>query len=92
MRTVLLAAAIFVGVPGVSAQQHNIDTQKSTLTIHVKTTIATGVSADPKVDSRWSVLICVIETFFSNSREAIGLSVFFNEATHEGDYRQSHHK
>ena len=35
MRTVLLAAAIFVGVPGVSAQQHNIDTQKSTLTIHV---------------------------------------------------------
>ena len=35
MRTVLLTAAIFVGVPGVSAQQHNIDTQKSTLTIHV---------------------------------------------------------
>jgi polyisoprenoid-binding protein YceI len=35
MRTVLLAAAIFVGVPGVGAQQHNIDTQKSTLTIHV---------------------------------------------------------
>ena len=35
MRTVLLAAAIFVGVPGVSAQQHTIDTQKSTLTIHV---------------------------------------------------------
>jgi hypothetical protein len=31
MRTVLLAAAIFVGVLGVSAQQHNIDTQKSTL-------------------------------------------------------------
>ena len=35
MRTVLLAAAIFLGVLGVSAQQHNIDTQKSTLTIHV---------------------------------------------------------
>ena len=35
MRTALLAAAIFVGVLGVSAQQHNIDTQKSTLTIHV---------------------------------------------------------
>jgi len=35
MRTLLLAAAIFVGGLGVSAQQHNIDTQKSTLTIHV---------------------------------------------------------
>src|SRR5258707_3848288 len=35
MRTVLLAAAIFVGVPGASAKQHNIDTQKSPLTIHV---------------------------------------------------------
>ena len=35
MRTVLLAAASFVCAPGVSAQQHNIDTQKSTLTIHV---------------------------------------------------------
>jgi polyisoprenoid-binding protein YceI len=35
MRTALLAAAIFVGVLGVSAQQHNIDTQKSTLTIRV---------------------------------------------------------
>jgi polyisoprenoid-binding protein YceI len=35
MRTVRLAAAIFVGVLGASAQQHNIDTQKSTLTIHV---------------------------------------------------------
>jgi polyisoprenoid-binding protein YceI len=31
----LLAAASFLCVPGVSAQQHNIDTQKSTLTIHV---------------------------------------------------------
>ncbi len=35
MRTVLLAAAGLVCVLGVSAQQHNIDTQKSTLTIHV---------------------------------------------------------
>jgi polyisoprenoid-binding protein YceI len=34
-RTVLLAAASLVCVLGVSAQQHNIDTQKSTLTIHV---------------------------------------------------------
>jgi len=31
---VFLAAAL-VCVPGVSAQQHNIDTQKSTITIHV---------------------------------------------------------
>jgi len=35
MRTVLLTTASFVCVLGVSAQQHNIDTQKSTLTIHV---------------------------------------------------------
>jgi polyisoprenoid-binding protein YceI len=34
-RVVLLAAATFVSVLGVSAQQHNLDTQKSTLTIHV---------------------------------------------------------
>jgi polyisoprenoid-binding protein YceI len=34
-RTVFLAAASCVCVLGVSAQQHNIDTQKSTLTIHV---------------------------------------------------------
>src|SRR5450755_4546620 len=34
-RTVFLVAASFVCVLGVSAQQHNIDTQKSTLTIHV---------------------------------------------------------
>jgi hypothetical protein len=31
----LLAAASFLCVPGLSAEQHNIDTQKSTLTIHV---------------------------------------------------------
>jgi polyisoprenoid-binding protein YceI len=35
MRTMLLAAASLVCVLGVSAQQHNIDTQKSALTIHV---------------------------------------------------------
>jgi polyisoprenoid-binding protein YceI len=34
-RTVFLAAASVVCVMGVSAQQHTIDTQKSTLTIHV---------------------------------------------------------
>jgi polyisoprenoid-binding protein YceI len=35
MRTLFLAAAIFVCVLSLSAQQHNIDPQKSTLTIHV---------------------------------------------------------
>ena len=35
MRSVLLGLAGFVCALGVSAQQHNIDTQKSTLTIHV---------------------------------------------------------
>lgn len=35
MRTVLFVAACFVCVLSVSAQQHNIDTQKSTLMIHV---------------------------------------------------------
>jgi polyisoprenoid-binding protein YceI len=34
-RIVLLVAATFLSVLGASAQQHNIDTQKSTLTIHV---------------------------------------------------------
>jgi hypothetical protein len=34
-RIVILAVASWVCGPGVSAQQHNIDTQKSTLTIHV---------------------------------------------------------
>jgi len=34
-RTMFLAAASLVYVLGVSAQQHDIDTQKSTLTIHV---------------------------------------------------------
>ena len=34
-RTVFLAAASLACVPGVSAQHHNIDTQKSTLTIQV---------------------------------------------------------
>src|SRR5882724_222039 len=35
MRSVLLGVAGSVCALGVSAQQHNIDTQKSTLTIHV---------------------------------------------------------
>src|ERR1700687_2764217 len=37
-RTVFLAAASFACVLGVTAQQHNIDTQKSTLTIDVRKT------------------------------------------------------
>ena len=34
-QTALLAVVSLLSVLGVSAQQHNIDTQKSTLTIHV---------------------------------------------------------
>src|ERR1700723_1798918 len=34
-RTVLVTAAVLMCVPGARAQQHNIDIQKSTLTIHV---------------------------------------------------------
>jgi hypothetical protein len=34
-QTVLLAVVSLMCVPGLSAQQHDIDTQKSTLTIHV---------------------------------------------------------
>ena len=42
-RTVFLVTAILMCVLGVSAQQHNIDTQKSTLTIHVGKTGAFSV-------------------------------------------------
>src|ERR1700693_2886762 len=43
-RTVILAAASLACVLGVGAQQHNIDTQKSTLTIHVgKTGVFSGL-------------------------------------------------
>jgi polyisoprenoid-binding protein YceI len=49
-RTVFLAAMSLLGVPGVSAQQHKIDTQKSTLTIHVgKTGIFSGLGHDHEV-------------------------------------------
>jgi polyisoprenoid-binding protein YceI len=49
-RIVLLAAASLVCVPGVSAQQHNIDTQKSTLTIHVgKTGAFSGLGHEHEV-------------------------------------------
>ena len=49
-RTVFLAAASLVCVLGVSAQQHNIDTQKSTLTIHVgKTGIFSGLGHEHEV-------------------------------------------
>jgi polyisoprenoid-binding protein YceI len=50
MRTVFWAAASFVCVLGVSAQQHNIDTQKSTLTIHVgKTGAFSGLGHEHEV-------------------------------------------
>jgi len=49
-RTVFLAAAGLVYVLGVSAQQHNIDTQKSTLTIHVgKTGLFSGLGHEHEV-------------------------------------------
>src|SRR6266481_1733120 len=49
-RTLLLAAASLECALGVSAQQHNIDTQKSTLTIHVgKTGIFSGLGHEHEV-------------------------------------------
>ena len=49
-RTGSLAAGILVCVLGVSAEQHNIDTQKSTLTIHVgKTGIFSGLGHEHEV-------------------------------------------
>src|SRR6202140_753934 len=43
-RSVFVAAMSLMGVLGVSAQQHTIDTQKSTLTIHVgKTGVFSGL-------------------------------------------------
>jgi len=49
-RTVLLAAASLACVLGVSAQQHDIDTQKSTLTIHVgKTGLFSGFGHEHEV-------------------------------------------
>src|SRR6202158_111336 len=49
-RTVFLAAASFACVLGVSAQQHNFDTQKSSLTIHVgKTGAFSGLGHEHEV-------------------------------------------
>jgi hypothetical protein len=49
-RTVFLAATSLVCVLGVSAQQHNIDTRKSTLTIHVgKTGVFSGLGHSHEV-------------------------------------------
>jgi hypothetical protein len=49
-RTVLLAAVSWLCGLGVSAQQHSIDTQKSTLTIHVgKTGIFSGLGHEHEV-------------------------------------------
>jgi hypothetical protein len=48
--TVFLAAATLMCVPCISAQQHDIDTQKSTLTIHVgKTGAFSGLGHDHEV-------------------------------------------
>jgi hypothetical protein len=49
-RIVFLAVAGLVCGPGLSAQQHNIDTQKSTLTIHVgKTGVFSGLGHEHEV-------------------------------------------
>jgi len=49
-RIVLLAAASLACVPGVSAQQHNIDTKNSTLTIYVgKTGAFSGLGHEHEV-------------------------------------------
>ena len=50
MRWTVFLAASFMCVPGVSAQQHEIDTQKSTLTIHVgKTGAFSGLGHEHEV-------------------------------------------
>ena len=49
-RTIFLAAVNLVWVLGLSAQQRNIDTQKSTLTIHVdKTGVFSGLGHEHEV-------------------------------------------
>src|SRR5713226_3530849 len=49
-RTVFLVAATLVCALGMSAQQHNIDTQKSTLTIHIgKTGVFSGLGHEHEV-------------------------------------------
>src|ERR1700676_54189 len=49
-RTVFLAAGTLVCAQDVSAQQHSIDTQKSTLTIHVgKTGVFSGLGHEHEV-------------------------------------------
>ena len=51
-QTVFLVAASLVCVSGVSAQQHNIDTQKSTLTIHVgKSGVFSGLGHEHEVSA-----------------------------------------
>src|ERR1700689_4474979 len=50
MRTIFLATLSLVCVVGASAQQHRIDTQKSTLTIHVgKTGALSGLGHEHEV-------------------------------------------
>src|ERR1700691_2153009 len=50
MRTIFLATLSLVCVVGASAQQHKIDTQKSTLTIHVgKTGALSGLGHEHEV-------------------------------------------
>lgn len=51
-QTVFLAIAIWLSSPGLSAQQHNVDTQNSTITIHVsKTGIFSGLGHEHQVSA-----------------------------------------
>jgi hypothetical protein len=57
MRTMFLAAASLVCALGVSAEQHDIDTQKSALTIHVgKTGAFSALDTSTKCARRFTAV------------------------------------
>src|SRR3982074_894054 len=70
-RTAFLAAAYLVCVQAVSAQQHNLDTEKSTLTIHVgKTGAFSGLGHEHEVRAS-----CQSGTADTGARPAVQLQV-----------------